>query len=210
LEVWLMASVQKFAETAVVNQLRHVLRETTTPGNEDIDSARSSGNYTLSPDRGISPYSFYKARKSQLYCFARADVKPLAGWICTAPQDLPAEQHRAFFRETYRFLAERYGAENTVLATVHQDESGQPHLHYLFIPVVADKKHGGDKICANNVLNRAELRDFHPAWTKHLRDAGIDANVINGATAAAGGNRTVKRLKRERAYERQYSRGVTF
>ena len=203
-----MASVQKFTQAAVVNQLRHVLRETQNPGNEDINPTRTKDNYTLSPDRGMSAYSYYKERKGQLYCHGRADVKPLAGWICTAPRDLPAEQHRAFFDETYRFLENRYGKENTVLAVVHQDESGQPHLHFDFIPAVDDLKHGGQKICANDVLNRAELRDFHPAWEKHLKDAGINAGVLNGATAA--GNRTVKQLKQEREHTRRYERGVTF
>jgi hypothetical protein len=203
-----MASVQKFAVAAVVNQLRHVLRETANPGNEDIDPSLSGGNYTLSPERGVSPYSYYTARKNELYCYGRADVKTLAGWICTAPQDIPTQQHKAFFAATYDFLTARYGEKNTILATVHADESGQPHMHYLFIPVVEDRKHGGEKICANDVLTRAELRDFHPAWAKHLEEAGIEANVLNGATAS--GNRTVKQLKRERDYNRQYSRGVTF
>lgn len=204
-----MASVKKFTHVEVVNQLRHVLREVKNPNNEDIDQSRGHENYTLSPDRGMHPYSYYLERKEQLYCYGRADVKTLAGWICTAPRDLPIAQHSDFFKETYNFLEMRYGKENTVLAVVHQDESGQPHLHFNFIPVVPDLKRDGDKICANDVLNRTELRDFHHAWEKHLKNAGINARVLNGATA--NGNRTVAELKRERQqnYEREErGRGV--
>jgi len=203
-----MASVKKFVQSSVVNQLRHILREVQNPGNEDIDPTRISENYTLSPNRGVHPYSYYLERKGQLYCYGRADVKTLAGWICTAPVDLPETLHNEFFKETYTFLENRYGKANTVLAVVHSDESGQPHLHYNFIPAVIDSKRGGEKICANDVLNRAELRDFHHAWEKHLRNAGINANVLNGATA--NGNRTVAQLKQERDYNRQYTRGVNF
>lgn len=203
-----MASVQKFTHSAVVNQLRHNLRETANPSNPDIDSSRSGDNYTLSPDRAVSAYSYYQERKDQLYCYGRADVKTLAGWVVTAPRDLPAGQHRAFFRESYNFLENRYGRDNTVLAVVHQDESGAPHLHYNFIPAVPDRKHGGEKICANDVLNPRELRDFHPALQKHLRDAGINAKVHTGVTG--GMNRTVKELKQEREYKRDIERGVTF
>ena len=203
-----MANVEKFTDKAVVNQLRHNERMVRNPSNPDIDQTRSHQNYMLSPDRGMTSYDYYKQRKSELYCYGREDVKTLAGWIVTAPTDLSMVLHEAFFKETYQFLENRYGKENTVLAVVHKDESGQPHLHFNFIPAVDDSKRGGQKICANDVLNRRELRNFHPDLQRHLKDNGIDARVINGATA--GGNRTVKELKREREYEREHQRRLTF
>ena len=55
-------------------------------------------------------------------------------------------------------------------AIVHDDEGGQPHLHFCFIPVEEDLKHEqGYKICANDVLDRRELRNFiltcNAIWT---------------------------------------------
>jgi hypothetical protein len=181
-----MASIKKFTHSAVVNQLRHVLRETKNPANINIDAARSHFNYTLSPDRGMSAYSYYLERKGQLYCFNRSNVKTLAGWVVTAPRDLPIEQQQQFFQETYQFLEDRYGQKNAVLATVHLDET-TPHLHFLFIPVVPDPKHGGEKICFNDLITRVELRDFHPALRKHLRDLGIQASVLNDIASAPHG-----------------------
>ena len=36
-------------------------------------------------------------------------------------------------------------------------------MHYLSIPVVPDPKHKqGIKVCCDNVINRKELRNFHP------------------------------------------------
>ena len=81
---------------------------------------------------------------------------------------------------------------------VHNDEGGQPHLHCCFIPVVPDRKHGGEKICANDVLTRKELRNFHPELKKYLKNNGIDANINSGITRQQGGNRTVKELKEGR------------
>ena len=60
------------------------------------------------------------------------------------------------------------GKENCIQAVVHNDESGQPHLHYCFIPVVPDVKRNGEKICCNELINRTELRNFHPALQKYL------------------------------------------
>lgn len=206
-----MAAVKKFTHSSVSNILRHNAREIFNSSNEDIRFERSAFNYKLSPDWKFlgmpqDDYTRYKFRLSQLYVYNRADVKTLAGWIVTAPQDLSVEQHDIFFLESYKFLENKYGRENVVQAIVHNDEA-QPHLHFCFIPVVPDTnpnhKHT-EKVCANDILTRQELRDFHPALQSHLRQAGIQARIINGVTAA--GNRTVKEMKRERDTQHQHER----
>lgn len=202
-----MANVKKFTHSQVVHLLRHNQRETLNHSNQDIDPARSGDNYTLSPSRPVSAYSYYQDRKNELYCYSRDDVKTVCSWVVTAPKDLPVDQQRAFFEKSYEFMESRYGKENTILGVVHLDET-QPHLHFSFIPAVPDLKHGGEKICANDVLTRKELRDFHPALQKHLRDAGITARVHTGVTG--GRNRTIDDLKHDREYNRHYDRGVTF
>ena len=158
-----MASVEKFSAGAVRNQLRHNRREIEHSGNPDIDPSRQGQDYVLSPDRGMSDYDYFLQRKSELYCYKRDDVKVMAGWVVTAPKDLDPEHYGDFFYATYDFLENRYGEENVVQAIVHDDEGGQPHLHFCFIPVEEDLKHEqGYKICANDVLDRRELRNFHP------------------------------------------------
>ncbi len=201
-----MASVKKFTESAVVNQLRHIERTIAHPENMDIEKDRTVQNYSLLPQRGISSYEYYRQRKSELYCYNRADVKVMAGWIVTALKDLPMSEMEKFFNVTYEFLSERYGEKNCVQAVVHNDEGGQPHIHFLFIPAAADKKHGGEKICANDVLNKAELRNFHSALQKYLLDYGVQANILTGITKAQGGNRTVRELKQENTKNRWHSR----
>ena len=204
-----MAGLKKFTLEATKNLIRHNQRTIKNPANVDIDSLRTINNYTLHPDRGISDYKYFVERKAQLYCYNRTDVKVAAGWIVTKPKDFPQEKQREFFKAVYCFLNERYGAENCIQAIVHNDESGQPHLHYVFIPVTKDLKHGGEKICANAVLNKEELRSFHPDLQKYLLDHGIKANVINGITQKNGGNKSVWQMKQERQREREYERAYT-
>lgn len=201
-----MASVSKFTRSAVRNQLRHIERTIAHPANEDIDMSMSEQNYSLAPQRGMDSYSYFQQRLSELYVYNRSDVKVMAGWIVTAPTDLSRDRYADFFFVVYDFLADRYGEQNCVQAVVHNDESGQPHLHFCFIPVVPDRKHGGEKVCANDVLNRAELRNFHPALQHYLDDHGIDTRVTSGITARQGGNRTVRELKRARTYEHRWER----
>ena len=177
----MMACAEKFGAGAVRNILRHNRREIEHSSNHDIDP------------------------KSELYCYNRDDVKVMAGWIVTAPQDLNPERYDNFFCATYDFLENRYGKENVVQAIVHDDEGGQPHLHFCFIPVEEDPKHEqGYKICANDVLDRRELRNFHPDLQRYLDEHGLeDAHVMTGVTKRQGGNRTVAQLKAEREQEYQ-------
>ena len=188
----MMACAMKFSAGAVRNQLRHNRRTIEHSSNRDIDPERLEHDYVLSPDRGMTEYDYFLQRKSELYCYNRDDVKVMAGWVVTAPQDLDPERYDDFFCATYDFLENRYGKENVVQAIVHDDEGGQPHLHFCFIPVEEDLKHEqGYKICANDVLDRRELRNLE------------DARVMTGVTKRQGGNRTVAQLKAERKQEYQ-------
>jgi hypothetical protein len=194
-----MASVEKFTHGAVVNQLRHCNRTIENDSNKDIDSTRTHLNYSLTPERGMSDYEYYRQRKNDLYCYGRADVKTMAGWIVTAPQELETgEQIKKFFEKTAEFLTQRYGKENVISITCHFDEGkmekikdrwgeyvrdengeikrklvlGRPHLHFNFIPVSKDNnpKHiQTEKICANDVLNKKELQRFHTDLKMYLK-----------------------------------------
>ena len=195
-----MASVEKFKASAVVNVLRHNNREINDPANTDIDFSLSDNNYSLHPDRGMVDYDYYLQRKSEVYCYGRDDVNVMAGWVVTIPEELPFDEHRAFFEAVNNFLNDRYDGENNCIQSiVHCDESGREHLHYNWIPAVSDPKHGGEKINAGEVLTRSELRNFHPDLQRYLDSHGFaHAKVHTGITVANGGNRTVKELKEER------------
>ena len=156
----MMACAEKFGAGAVRNMLRHNRREIEHSSNHDIDPKRLERDYILSPDRGMTEYDY-----------------------------LDPERYDNFFYATYNFLANRYGEENVVQAIVHDDEGGQPHLHFCFVPVVEDPKHEqGYKICANDVLDRRELRNFHPDLQRYLNEHGLeDARVMTGVTKRQGG-----------------------
>lgn len=197
-----MASVEKFSKSSIVNQLRHIERTIQNPSNPDIDREKSNQNYSL-VHRNISSYDYYKERLSQCYLYNREDVKTTFGWIVTCPEDLPEDQTDLFFYNVHDFLNERYGEENCIQSVVHKDESGRPHIHWIGIPVVKDKKHSqGIKVCCNDVINRKDLRNFHDDLDRYLKNNGLNCSVKTGITKAQGGNRTVKELKQERDIQR--------
>lgn len=189
-----MAAVEKFSTTAICNILRHNNRQIANPSNKDIDPLQSQKNYSLL-NQPESSYDLFLSRKKDLYCYKRQDVKVLIGWVVTLPKNYPLKKQRVFFECVHQFLIERYGENNCVQSVVHNDESGQPHLHFCFIPAVPDKKHGGEKICANDVITRRELRNFHSDLQRYLNEHNIDANVMTGITKEQGGNKSVRELK---------------
>ncbi len=228
-----MASIKKFPQVAIPNELRHLERLILNDSNKDINKAFTYLNYRLSPKRAfifdsrtksyreMTDYEYYKWRKNELYCYRRADVKTMAGWVITAPRNLAKEDERAFFESVYHFLVRLYGVENVVSCWVHYDEGrrekiitwegpvydeygnikthvvpGRPHMHFYFIPVVPDSRHKeGYKICANDLINKVHLQRFHGDLEAHLRSEGIYCSVRSGITHDQGRNYFVSELK---------------
>ena len=204
-----MASVQKFTKKAVGHQIQHVERTAHNISNPDFDSTKISRDYSLI-NRDINSFDYYKERLSQCYLYNRPDVNTLFGWIVTLPDDVKEENEDLFFYNVHDFLCERYGGEkNCVTAVVHKDESGKPHMHWLGIPIVEDKKHvQGEKVCCNDVINKRDLRNFHEDLDKFLKGRGMNCGVYTGVTKRQGGNMTVKQMKQEREMKQEVKKEV--
>lgn len=193
-----MAHVEKYKASALGHMLAHYNR--TSPANKDIDKSRTKENYNLAPMRG-DLISFINAKCSEIKCQKRNDVIKLCDWVITMPRDLPPEKESIFFSSTYNFLVNRYGVHgdsNIVSAFVHKDES-QPHMHFAFIPIAAEKKNkkklGELKVCAKEVITKADLQTFHENLQDYLEaKLNCQVNVINEATK--DGNKSIADLKR--------------
>lgn len=204
-----MAHAAKYASAAVGHLAAHYERrkdgkgEYVKFGNQDIDLQRTHLNYNLAPQRKIGQREFIRQRLSEVPHAKRKDLIVMVDWVVTLPKEIKSmtdrelpsidDVSRIFFDRTYRFLTDRYGEENTASSYVHLDEVSH-HMHYSFVPVVEDKKNGGWKISAKDLISRKELRAFHTELERYLDSFGdIHFGVINEATKE--GNRTVAELK---------------
>lgn len=191
-----MANYAKYTRGAMGHMLKHYERAKDENGdyirfgNIDIDTRKSGQNYNLAPEH--NQLDFVHQRLSEVYCMNRKDVNVMCSWVVTAPEDLKPEQEEQFFQESYAFLESKYGRENVVSAYVHKDEV-TPHMHFCFLPVVADPKRG-QKISAFECVKRKDLERFHEELQQHLEEKGISCSVINEATKE--GNKAIKELKR--------------
>lgn len=215
-----MARVEKYTAGSVSYILRHNSRECPKPpSNIEIEPERSKQNYTLSSHGNTAKecYGYYKQRLSEVYVYGNKAVNTMASWVITAPADLSESKLKDFFEAATDYCNSLYGEKNVVQAVVHMDEgvknsegvivAGRPHLHYSFIPGVKNNRylkrnaHGNitemaryeEKVCANDLLNKKHLQNWHSNFQKFLEKRGIKCSVINGATS--GGNRTVAELK---------------
>lgn len=199
--VGFMAHVAKFGRAAVGNLARHFERAKGKDGeyvrfsNQSIDQEKTPENYNLAPARDISQGEFIRQRCTEVKCLKRKDVNVMCAWVVTAPKGVAGSQdERKFFQETYNFLEEQYGKENVVSAYVHKDEV-TPHMHFAFVPVVADRRSGELKVSAKECLTRKHLQAFHGDLSRHLeRTLGRDVGVLNEATKE--GNKSIEELKR--------------
>lgn len=196
-----MAHVEKYTSGAAGRMLKHYERAPVEHrGNENINPRLTELNYNLAFENQPMPQAAFVAQRLKgVRVQKRADVNVLCDWVITQPQELPTDKSRAFFEAAYAFLRDRYGERNVVSAYVHMDEV-TPHMHFAFLPVVADQKRGGEKLCAKEVINRKELQMFHTALQNAVeRDLGIEVHLLNGATQ--DGNKSVTELKRATSTE---------
>lgn len=180
-----MAHLKKNTRGAVPGLAVHFERKTDHHTNKEIDVSKSYLNQDLMAD-GSDMLSRFNERLNDVYCMKRDDVKALATWIVTLPEELaeaPYEQQSAFFEATTNFLNDRYGQENAVAAVVHYDET-TPHLHYAFVPVVFDVKKSRYKVSAKEVLTRHDLQTFHEDLDQHLKKVlpFYEQGILNNKT----------------------------
>lgn len=204
-----MAHAAKYAASASGHMLSHYDRSKDgLSGN--IDPSRTHLNYNLAPEREGSQLDFIHQRMSEVRCLKRADVNIMCDWVVTLPKyqwhdnnihmtPNKEQVERTFFERVYRFMADRYGEQNIISAYVHRDET-TPHIHFAFVPVTEDKKRGGEKLSAKEVITKNDLKTFHTDLERHLdsfRDWHFE--VVNEATK--DGNKTIAELKKQTAHE---------
>lgn len=130
--------------------LNHVTRHGADPdqsrytySNEAIDASHTADNYAIAaaPD----PAAFIASRVESVDRKPRKTSNLLSSIVVTLPKnDLLEGREREFFEAVADLLSERVGLENVIGGYVHLDES-QPHMHFLFTPVVRTPVTENDK-----------------------------------------------------------------
>lgn len=154
--------VQKFKAGSVRGIQIHDQREKDhSHTNKDINFEKSSMNYDLHNQQHINFYQKAKERIAQLNLkkAVRKDAVVMCQCMITSGHEffegMNKQSQDKFFEDAYNFVAEKYGKQNIISATVHFDEK-TPHIHINFVPVTSD-----GRLCAKDLFKKKDLSQLH-------------------------------------------------
>lgn len=119
-------------------------------------------------------YENAKVVINRLSIYKKQDINYMSGWVITKPKELAAIYEKDFFAACYEFMSERYGGEkNVISAEVHKDESGEPHMHFCFVPVA-------EYIPNENMIKVVRFLKENPELnnTQAAEELGIDRKTV--------------------------------
>lgn len=160
-----MAHIAKYKAHSVGHMLAHYRRDPSCFERDNIDPNRVGRDYTIGLVDGedgkaharvvdAKPnWDVVRERRDRVDAAAaevgnrktRKDAVVLADLVITLPENVPAEDARAFFAYTYIWLGRKLGRENLMGGFVHRDEvrtgahAGEPvrdHMHVPFTPIM--------------------------------------------------------------------------
>lgn len=153
--------IQKFKKNDVRGIQSHDNRERKSHSNPDIDPTKSELNFSLikCQNQNFSDSINKNLEGINLTKAVRKDAVVMVQCLVTSDHDFfknipEPDKQRKFFEQSLAFIADRYGRENIISATVHLDEK-TPHMHVNFTPIK------NQKLSAKSIFNRTEFRNLH-------------------------------------------------
>lgn len=142
--------------------------------NSDIDFQKSYLNYDLCNTEKINFNQLVKSRinKLNLKKAVRKDAIVMCQCLITSDNSffnkMSDEEQNKFFEKAYKFICDKYGKQNIISATVHNDEK-TPHIHVNFVPVTFD-----GRLCAKDLFTRKNLSMLHDEFYRFNQENGYN------------------------------------
>jgi hypothetical protein len=158
--------VKKYRGESVIHMLQHDLREKIQDHidmsiNNYIDMGDSFSECESANDVLNKMNDIIRERTNN--ATIRKDAVRMVKVIIHQPDYLGRETNLDFFNSALEAFKKKFGAENMIMAALHQDEKGQPHMHYNFIPLTKE-----NRLCAKKIINRNMLKTFHQEIEKEI------------------------------------------
>ena len=198
--------------SSMAQMYAHINRDKNTIrryGNTDIDTSKTHQNY----DIHAGTMDTLRKRLESVSHTHRHDLVACCGVCITLPEELRNKSDlikHGFFQLCTSFLDKKFGEENCVYATVHNDET-TPHLHYGFVPVVkkqrkyrskdkAGQTYTQERVCAKEVVTQEMLQSFHDELQNHISMymPGLDIKLCSPKELRLKDNKSIEQLKRQR------------
>ena len=155
---------------SVAASMQHCYRERTT---HNADPERTPDNQHLvakSTDEAMGKLRALLPEKR------RKDAVLTVEYVMTASPDwfekATPEQEKAFFQQSLQWLADKYGADRIVTASIHRDES-TPHLSAFVVPLTQDKRLSAKEF----IGSRDKMRTDQTSYAGRVADLGLERGV---------------------------------
>lgn len=154
----------------VAAALQHAYRERDTPNadpsrtQDNEHRAASSTSEAMGRLRELLPA---KRRKDAVLAIEYVMSASPEWWAKATPQ-----QQAAFFDQAQGWLADKYGPENVVTATIHRDEL-TPHLSAFVVPRTADGRLSAKEF----IGSRAKMTADQTSFAKAVRHLGLHRGI---------------------------------
>lgn len=155
---------------SVAGALKHCYRERETP---NADPERTPGNVhtaAATTDEAMGRLRSLLPEKR------RKDAVLAVEYLMTASPEwwdkADAKQQAEFFRQSRQWLADKYGEDRIVTATIHRDEK-TPHLSAFVVPLTKDGRLSAKEF----VGGRQKMRDDQTAYAKRLEPLGLERGI---------------------------------
>lgn len=167
-----MQKIKSGGVRGIENHDRRITKSHTNPDinidnsylNEEIHDQGDTRSYHMRIKERIAELNLDKA--------VRKDAVVMCEFIATSDNDffnkLSIGAQRRFLTSSYEFIADRYGSENIIHATIHYDEK-TPHLHVGIVPVTKE-----NRLSCYNIFNRTELRGLQQDYNSFMNEQGFE------------------------------------
>jgi len=155
---------------AVAASLQHCYRDRDTPNADAERTAENEHRAATSTDEAMGRLRELLPEKR------RKDAVLAVEYVMTASPEWWTQathaQQKDFFDQAHSWLAEKYGADRIITATVHRDETS-PHLSAFVVPLTAD----GRLSAKDFIGNRAKMTADQTTFAKRVQHLGLERGI---------------------------------
>ena len=155
---------------SVAASMQHCYRERET---HNADQERTPDNQHLvakSTDEAMGKLRALLPEKR------RKDAVLMVEYVMTASPEwfdkATPEQEKAFFQRSLQWLADKYGADRIVTASIHRDEA-TPHLSAFVVPLTQDKRLSAKEF----IGSRDKMRADQTSYAGCVADLGLERGI---------------------------------
>ena len=155
---------------SVASSMQHNFRERETPNADPERTPENEHLQAKTTDEAMGKLRELLPEKRRKDAVLAVEYVMSASpeWWKTATE----AQQKAFFEKSQAWLADKYGKENILVASIHRDETS-PHMSAFVVPMTADGRLSAKEFMGN----RDKMRKDQTTFAERMADLGLERGI---------------------------------